>query len=138
MSNVYNKEKITQIVQESLPTTIEDRYLTIEKLLFKWWSTGRTGHCMRLTDEGMQAFLDADIAHYDFVINFKDIFPKQTKKAVNKFIVNLGKQIKCPFYVFVKPGQKTTTYIRIYDSKIAMMINLYGNIAEYLESVKVK
>jgi hypothetical protein len=35
-------------------------------------------------------------------------------------------------------GKKKQPYIRLYDSKIAMMIELYGDIVSYLDSVKVR
>jgi hypothetical protein len=35
-------------------------------------------------------------------------------------------------------GKKKKPYIRLYDSKIAMMIELYGDIVGYLDSIKVK
>ena len=33
-------------------------------------------------------------------------------------------------------GKKNKPYIRLYDSKIAMMISLYGDIDSYLKSIK--
>ena len=54
-------------------------------------------------------------------------------------IEELNKKIKCPYYMGVnKDGKKSFPYIRFYDSKIAMMVSLYGNVNEYLDSIKVK
>jgi hypothetical protein len=49
------------------------------------------------------------------------------------------KKIKCPYFMGVnKDGKKSKPYIRFYDSKIAMMVSLYGNVNEYLDSIKVQ
>ena len=54
--------------------------------------------------------------------------------------MELNKKIKCPFFLGVNKieGKKKQPYMRLYDSKIAMMIELYGNIVSYLDSVKVR
>ena len=39
---------------------------------------------------------------------------------------------------YLRSDKKNKPYIRLYDSKVAMMVSLYGNINEYLESVKVR
>jgi hypothetical protein len=55
------------------------------------------------------------------------------------WVMELNKKIKCPYYMGVnKDGKKSFPYIRFYDSKIAMLISLYGNVNEYLDSIKVK
>jgi hypothetical protein len=53
--------------------------------------------------------------------------------------MELNKKIKCPYYIGVSQKEKTKSfYIRIFDSKIAMMLGLYGNLQDYLASVKVR
>jgi hypothetical protein len=37
-----------------------------------------------------------------------------------------------------KLEKRSFPYIRFYDSKIAMLISLYGNVNAYLDSIKVK
>jgi hypothetical protein len=55
------------------------------------------------------------------------------------WVMELNKKIKCPYYMGVnKDGKKSKPFIRFYDSKIAMMVSLYGNVNEYLDSIKVR
>jgi len=104
----------------------------------RWWVTGRSSNNLRLTDEGKQAFDLAEIEFFDFPLfteqQLKDI--RQSKKTIfegSQFTLRL-KNIDCPFYVGMKTNQTRSAYIRVYDSKTAMMINLYGSFTEYLES----
>jgi hypothetical protein len=98
-------------------------------LLFSWWATGRNDRSMRLSDTGKQAFDLAQIEFYDFPIDV-------TKSNFPVFVLELGKKIKCPFYVGFNNRLYKSAYIRLYDSKIAMLATLYGNISEYLNSTK--
>jgi len=34
-----------------------------------------------------------------------------------------------------QPGEKNEPFIRLYDSKIAVMMSLYGDLHSYLESI---
>ena len=104
--------------------------------MFKWWATGRTGTGLRLTEDGMEAFTLADIEHFDFPVFADKKFKGLKKEDLKKFTLNLGKKLKCPWYIGLKNQQAQSAYIRIYDSKIAMMITLYGSFLEYLESAK--
>lgn len=105
--------------------------LPIEDIIFKWWFTGRQ-EGLRLTDEGVIAFQLADIEFYDHEF-------KQDGQSYHSFILELNKKIKCPYYLGVNKSNKFKSfYIRLYDSKIAMMLGLYGDLKEYLNSIKVK
>lgn len=133
MSRKSKKETISEAIFKILPEHNKYKDLTTEQLLFRWWVTGRGGDGLRLTDEGMDAFSLADITFYHYPLKLKD---KQTTIHVSKFTVEIGKKIKCPFYIGVDDKKKP--YIRLFDSKIAMMVNLYGSIEEYLKSIEVK
>ena len=129
------KEIITQAVLDNLPPEVtEYKNSKLEQIIFRWWVTGRTGQGLRLTDEGKNAFQLAEIEHYDYPMVLKTLIKKKDKLKLAEFTINIGKKISCPFYLGQKTDNKKTTYIRIYDSKVAMMISLYGDIFEYLES----
>jgi hypothetical protein len=55
-------------------------------------------------------------------------------------MLEINKKIKCPYYLGVNKieGKKKKLYMRLYDSKIAMLIELYGNLIGYLDSIKVR
>jgi len=124
------KQIITETVLRELPEN-QNPYseLTVEQLLFKWWFTGRQDG-LRLTEDGMIAFRLAQIAEYE--IDFK-----VGKKSYYESMIELSRKIKCPYYLNVNKVTKTP-YIRLYDSKIVMMVNLYGGLQEYLNSARIR
>lgn len=126
------KQKITEAVLAEIPKSHRIYHeLPLEDVIFKWWFTGRQKG-LRLTDEGVTAFQLADIEFYDFSF-------KQDGQSYHSFILALNNKIKCPYYLGVNKLDKSKSfYIRLYDSKIAMLIGLYGNLKEYLDSIKDK
>jgi len=131
-----NKELITKALIEILEIDISQPKNSVNDLLFKWWATGRSGSGLRLTEDGMEAFTLADIEHYDFPLFVNEKYKGLKKEDLKKFTLNLGKKIKCPWYIGLKNQQAKSAYIRIYDSKIAMMITLYGSFLEYIDSAR--
>jgi len=125
------KQLITEAVLAEIPKSHRLYHeLPIEDVIFKWYFTGRQDG-LRLTDAGLTAFQLADIAFYDYEF-------KQDGESYHKFVLDLNKKIKCPYYLGVnKKDSSKSLYIRLYDSKVAMMLGLYGNLQEYLKSVKV-
>jgi hypothetical protein len=132
------KEKITQIILDQLPQSSSFKSIPLDKTLMRWFVTGRTSNNLRLTEEGRQAFELAEIEFYEYPLfttqEYKDIVNKKDLRGT-RFTVMLRK-IECPFYIGLKTNQTKSAYIRIYDSKVAMLISLYGSFKEYLESKK--
>jgi hypothetical protein len=111
------KETITSAVVLQLPNTYSDfNGIPVDKLLFKWW------------------FRLAEIEFYTFD------FHRRTDMSDHAYMLELTKKIKCPYYLGVNKSEdkKKIPYIKLYDSKIAMLISLYGTLVEYLDSIKVK
>lgn len=130
------KREITEKVLLELPKYSPYAETDIDALMFIWWVTGRSEtENLRLTDSGDLAFRLANIEYYDqeFV---------QEIQTWYKFITEVSKKIKCPYYFGRikkdKNRDKGGIFIRLYDSKIAMMVKLYGSLQSYLDSVKVK
>lgn len=133
MSNLKSlKHKITETVLAEIPKSHRIYHeLPIEDVIFKWWFTGRQDG-LRLTDEGLTAFQLADITFYDYDF-------VQDGQSYHSFILELNKKIQCPYYLGVNKKDKSKSfYIRLYDSRVAMMLGLYGNLKEYLQSIKVR
>ena len=128
-----HKQIITEAVAKELPHELnEERTTPTDDLLFKWWQTGR-GEGLRLTDYGDLAFRMAEIEFYQYDL------ATRPADGYYSWVMELNKKIKCPYYMGVnKDGKKSKPFIRFYDSKIAMMVSLYGNVNEYLDSIKVK
>jgi hypothetical protein len=123
MTRRSRKEIITEAVLTSLPNRSSYQNLTTEQIAFKWFATGRTGSGLRLTEEGFKCFTESDITFYEFPVDYslKSIFIKP-----DTFAMSLNKHIGPEVYYEV--------YLRVYESKIAMMISLYGGVEEYLNS----
>lgn len=131
-----NKEDITKAIVDILGIDISQPKNSLDDLIFKWWATGRTGSGLRLTEEGQKAFTDAEIEFYDFPLFNKGIDGMKANEF-KSFTLKLGKRLNCPFYIGIKNQQVRSAYIRIYDSKIAMMIELYGTFTEYLNANRI-
>lgn len=132
------KEILTRIILDQLPSHSIFKDIPEEKTLMRWWITGRSSNNLRLTEEGKQAFDLADIEYFDFPFytdqEYKDL--KNSKNNLwsgSKLTIKL-KKIDCPFYIGLKTAHKKSAYIRVYDSKTATIISLYGSVLEFLES----
>lgn len=106
--------------------------LTNDQIVFRWWMSGRL-EGLRLSDEGEQAFTLAQIEYYTCPYT-------NSQQSWYSFIIACNKKIACPYYLGSRrlENKKNEPYIKLYDSKVAMMINLYGNLEDYLNSIKVR
>ncbi len=121
------KYRITEAVRKQLPS--DDT--PIETIIKDWWFT-KSGESLRLTAYGDLAFRHAEIEFFDVPITV-------THEKWNSFILDCGKKLKCPFFIGIKKNKGPDgPYIRLYDSKIAVMMTLYGDIHSYLDSIKVR
>lgn len=126
MSKKSVKQTITEAVLAQLVPTNEP----IEKIINEWWFT-KSSDGLRLSPLGDLCFRQAEIEYFDLPITV-------TQSNWHKFIMDCSKKIKCPYYIGVNKDElkKSKAYIRLYDSKIAMLMQIYGDIHSYLESVK--
>lgn len=126
------KQSITEIILDILSKTKNHINENYNDVLFKWWFTGRQDG-LRLTEDGVLAFQLADIAYYDYPF-------VQDGQTYHNFILELNKKMSCPYYLGVNKTDKSkkTFYIRVYDSKVAVMLNLYGSLQDYLKSINLK
>lgn len=123
------KRIITEAVLAQLPLQDFD----VERAVVDWWMTGRQGG-LRLTAQGDAFFRVAEIEYFECHMA---TVPDGTWY---NFILSINKKIKCPYYLHADSNStgKKTSYIRIYDSKIAMMIELYGDLYSYLDSIQIR
>lgn len=122
------KHQITEAVLKQLPY----ENTPLDKVIRSWWFT-MSSESLRLTVTGDTKFQEAGIEHYVCPI-------KVTHYTWYGFVVECSKKLKCPYFLGVnkKDNEKPEPFIRLYDSKIAMMMTLYGDIQSYLESIKVR
>lgn len=134
MHKIYNKHQITELVLKQIPQKfnydLNGRY-EVSDFLVKWWYTGR-GEGLRLTEEGYQAFCLTEIEYYEYPIGLSEFLFKGPKTHYLKFLLDLNNKIACPYFLMLN----TIPKIRLYDSRVAMMVSLYGNLKEYLDSTQ--
>jgi hypothetical protein len=131
MTKPSYKEIITEAVVNQLPTEF---VVSKEDALKTWWFTGQSSDVLRLSENGDVNFRIAQIEFYQY-----EFIPK-AEDTYHSYMIDLGKKMRCPYFLGVNKveGKKSKPYIRLYDSKIAMMVSLYGNLDSYLKSIKVR
>lgn len=131
-----NRKTRKQIITEAVLAELPAQDKPIDKIIQEWWMTGTSGEGLRLTAIGDLNFKLAEIEYYQCPLKNKAI----NRSSYYAFISELSKKIKCPYFLGVNKveNDKAEPYIRLYDSKIAMMMTLYGDIQSYLDSIKVR
>jgi hypothetical protein len=119
------KEFYTQLVLNNL----EGNIWTLEEAVKKWWFSSSPNTLFRLTQVGDLEFRHADLEYVDHTIT------PMKQASYYSFIADLNKKIKTPYYIDINQADKKP-YIRIYDSRVSMMINLYGDLFTYLKHTK--
>lgn len=125
------KRRITKAILEQIPGQID-----LEMAMKTWWLDIRNEGGLRLSDAGDQAFKVADIESFEFPFRLKKITDTEAIYSYQTLMLDLSLKVPCPYYIGRhKPNEP---FIKIYDSKIAMMINLYGDIYEYLRNSQIR
>ena len=126
MTKLTYKEQVTQTVLEQL----NDNNITFDYAMKHWWQNPMRDRAMRLTNVGDLSFRYAKLEYHDHPM-------KTIDKSYYNFVLELSKKIKCPYYIDVNVDDKKP-FIRLYDDRISMMLNLYGDLDSYLNSIKVR
>lgn len=129
-----NRKSTKTIITEAVLAELPHIDKPLDKIMFEWWMTGNSGTSLRLSEIGDTFFRMANLEYYQCPLN------PLKKDSYYSFITELSRKIKCPYYLGVNKSEdkKSDPYIRLYDSKIAMMMTLYGDIQSYLDSIKVR
>jgi hypothetical protein len=130
-----NRKSTKTIITEAVLAELPHIDKPLDKIMFEWWMTGNSGTCLRLSEIGDTFFRMANLEYYQCDI-------KLVGTSYYGFMVELSKKIKCPYFLgaskIVDSDTRQKPFIRLYDSKIAMMMTLYGDIQSYLDSIKVR
>lgn len=126
--NPMERKSTKRIISEAVLAKLPNTGQTIDNVTFQWWMSGRQDG-LRLTELGNKSFKAADIEGFNHSL--------EVIKASHwyTFLLDLSKKMKCPYYIGTKDG---ANFIRVYDSKIAMLVTLYGTFQEYLDSVRIR
>jgi hypothetical protein len=91
-----------------------------------WWFNTRRNGGMRLTAIGYDAFAeDLDLENYSYSIDNPLMFNQQT-------ILKLDRKMQMPYYIHAVKG--IPKKIIFFGSKEAVMVNLYGNLQQFLDN----
>lgn len=137
-----NKHEITRIVLSQLSNS-KWHDVELGTVIFQWWNTGRSGQGLGLSKAGMLAFEEAEITYYTVDVELQQVLDKLGFKHSKSLVALnhlLSKYLPCPYFLDnahkSKPDQKIQ--LRIYDQPTAVLIALYGDVAEYIVSIKNK
>jgi hypothetical protein len=120
---VRNKRKLTEELSNLIPE--EDR-TNLSSTMHAWWFNIRRNGGMRLTNIGYQTFVeDLDLEHYSYPIDNPLLFNQHT-------ILKLDRKMQMPYYIDVV--KKIPKRIVFFGSKEAVMVNLYGNLQQFLDN----
>ena len=111
---------------------LDSIFKDIDKLYVKYWTTGRSNNeNLRLTKQGYNAFKDAGLQEYTYTIVTPRLAQRLNNITSQKLILLMGKLFKCPWYMSIGTIVPMIQ-LSVFDSKTAMIINLFGNIEDYL------
>jgi hypothetical protein len=120
---VRDKKRLAEELVKQLDT---DPGVTVKQAMHTWWFNIRKNGGMRLTTPGYQIFTDElDLAQYKFAITDPHSFNQHV-------ILALDKKMQMPYYIHAVKG--IPKQITFFGSKEAVMINLYGNLQQFLDN----
>ena len=118
-----DKKKLTKELIALLP---EEQQIGVTSTMHTWWFNIRRDGGMRLTGMGYQAFVEElDLEHYAYTIDNPLLFTQQT-------ILKLDRKMQMPYYIHAVKG--IPKKIIFFGSKEAVMVNLYGNLQQFLDN----
>ena len=118
-----DKRRLTQELLALLP---DERRITVDQALPLWWFNLRRNGGMRLTATGYTAFVrELELEHYEYAIDNPMLFNQQT-------ILDLDRKMQMPYYISATKG--VPKKIVFFGSREAVMVNLYGNLKQFLDN----
>ena len=121
--DVRNKRQLTKELIDLLP---EEQRISVASAIPSWWYNIRRNGGMRLTALGYQTFVDQlELEHYAHSIDDPLLFNQQT-------ILKLDRKMQMPYFIEAKKG--IPKRIVFFGSKEAVMVNLYGNLQQFLDN----
>ncbi|MFY8211981.1 MAG: hypothetical protein ACOVLB_04885 [Candidatus Nanopelagicus sp.] len=98
---------------------------------FKVWWVRSSGQGLRLTQLGDHCFQLAEIEFFEYPVDKALQITNWTQ-----VLLDLTYKITCPY--FIDAVKIKNPIIRVYDSQVAMMISLYGDLSEYINQTASK
>jgi hypothetical protein len=120
ISYVTNKEEITRKI---LPLIDSTEILDFDYAMKTWWVNIRDTGGLCLTALGDKVFRQAKIECYDLILGWTNYS--------NAGMLMLDRKMPCPYHIHFASKQN---FVRIYDSRVAMMITLHGGVEKFLKN----
>ena len=119
-----DKRKLTEELVKQLDT---DSGVTVKQAMHTWWFNIRKNGGMRLTGPGYTVFSEQlDLARYEWQI--------QDPHDLNqRRLLDLDRKLQMPYYIHAAKGIPKT--IVFFGSKEAVMLNLYGDLNKFLDTL---
>lgn len=118
-----DKRKLTEELIALLP---DEQRISTESALPAWWYNIRRNGGMRLTALGYQIFVERlELEHYSYSIDDPLLFNQTT-------ILKLDRKMQMPYYISAVKG--IPKHIVFFGSREAVMVNLYGNLQQFLDN----
>jgi hypothetical protein len=122
---VRDKTKLTEELINLLP---EAQRISVASAVPAWWFNLRRNGGMRLTGLGYQVFVeDLELENYSYSIDDPLAFNQHT-------ILKLDRKMQMPYYIHAVKG--IPKKIIFFGSKEAVMVNLYGNLQQFLDNYR--
>jgi hypothetical protein len=116
---MLNKSLVTQQLVDKMSGDIQ---VTLDQAMKEWWMNLRDHGGMRLSEVGYIAFNVMEIERWEY-----DLSAHKPLKA--SLYLALDQKLTCPYYIVA--GKKAK--LVLFGSREAMLLNLYGNIDQYIE-----
>ena len=118
-----DKKKLTEDLIALLP---EEHAIDLKTTVHTWWFNIRSNGGMRLTAIGYDTFVkQLNLEHYSYDIDNPMLFNQQT-------ILKLDRKMQMPYYIHAVKG--IPKKIIFFGSREAVMVNLYGNLQQFLDN----
>jgi hypothetical protein len=122
---VRDKLKLTQELVQLMP---DDQRIGVESAVSAWWFNLRKNGGMRLTSTGFDIFVGKlELEHYAYPIDNPMLFNHET-------ILDLDRKMQMPYYIHAAKG--VPKQIVFFGSREAVMVNLYGNLQQFLDNYR--
>ena len=118
----------TKLTEELIALLAEEDRVGLKFAMSAWWFNIRRNGGMRLTSVGYSALADMlDLEHYSYNIDNPHVFDKH-------LILKLDRKMQMPYYIHAVKG--IPKKIVFFSGKEAIMVNLYGNIEQFLDNYR--
>lgn len=121
---VTDKETIVTAI---LPHVPETEIATLDYAMKTWWKNIRRSGGLGLTRLGDEMFRAGGLEHWDFDMGAASMVGNIGAS------VTLDKRMPCPYYFY---SDKKRRRVRIYDSRVAMLVALHGDFTSYLNTLE--